>query len=184
MTFHIFLSIWNTPLQLQHHADTLENYFTKGKIKINSSKTQGIRFSRARSVPRIYINNIPIPCSRSVKYLGVTLDKTLTIRPHIINTVNKMKNIAGNLRTLLFNYKISICTRMRIYNSCILPIATYEVRSWLYCCKSNIKTLERQHSSTLRRIRSAWKYLKNTVIFQDFNSSLITHIARRQAETF
>lgn len=170
---------------LQHHIDSLEDYFTKWKIKINPTKTQAIHFSRARTdPPRIYIDNIPIPWARSVRYLGVTLDKTLTMRPHILNTVRKMKSSVAQLRSLLFNFKINIHTRMRIYNSCILPIATYAASSFLFCCKTNIKTLERAHSSTLRRIRRAWKYLKNTVVFRDLNSSPITHIVKKQAENF
>lgn len=171
--------------QLQHHIHILENYFTRWKIKINPSKTQAIHFSRARTdPPRVYINNTPIPWAKSVRYLGVELDKSLTFSKHVSNIIKKLKFTSENLRFLLFNPKINVHTRMRIYNACLLPIITYAASSWFFCSKTNIKKLETFHSKTLRRIRRAWRYMKNTVVFRDLNSSPIKQIVQRQASNF
>jgi hypothetical protein len=68
--------------QLQDHLNEISDYCKDWKNKINASKTQAIYFSRCtKNVPQteITLNGDGIPWSNVVKYLGVHLDKRLTV---------------------------------------------------------------------------------------------------------
>jgi Reverse transcriptase (RNA-dependent DNA polymerase) len=85
-----------TPLlvqdQLQDHLNEISDYCKDWKIKINASKTQAIYFSRCtKNVPQteITFNGDGIPLSNVVKYLGVHLDKRLTLESHISKSLEK-----------------------------------------------------------------------------------------------
>lgn len=78
----------------------LTNYCSKWKIKLNASKTQATFFTRRRSARllpsnEVSISNTTIPWRNELKYLGVTLDKTLTFRSHIDLTVEKTLKYIG-----------------------------------------------------------------------------------------
>jgi hypothetical protein len=58
-------------LQLQSHIDTLSQWFSKWKIKINESKSSFVTCAlRPHNCPPIIINNTVIPHSNEVKYLA------------------------------------------------------------------------------------------------------------------
>jgi hypothetical protein len=74
-------------MELQEQLDSLTDYFKRWKIKVNSSKTQAICFTRCWSPLRlpsfvIVLNKQEIPWTPEVKYLGVTFDKRLTFASH------------------------------------------------------------------------------------------------------
>jgi len=69
--------------RLQHHINLLEAWATKWKIKINETKSTQVMFTlRKNQYPPIFFNNILIPESPSVRYLGMHMDKKLTWREH------------------------------------------------------------------------------------------------------
>jgi hypothetical protein len=72
----------------------LTDYFKRWKIKVNSSKTQAIYFTRCWSPLRlsgfaIVLNDQKIPWDPEVKYLGVALDKRLTFASHTAKLIEK-----------------------------------------------------------------------------------------------
>lgn len=169
--------------QLQHHIDILENYCTQWKIKLNGNKTQAIHFSRQYTdPPRVFVEDNPINWSKTAKYLGLTLDRRLTFGPHVTQTINKMKIATAALRCLIFNPKINIYTRTLIYNACVKSIAIYAGPVFFQMAKTNVKRLETQYSSTLRKIRAAWRYLKNSVVFRDLGCEPLKTTVQRQLE--
>ncbi|GFU76661.1 RNA-directed DNA polymerase from mobile element jockey [Trichonephila clavipes] len=72
--------------QLHKHLARLEHWLSIWKIALNVEKTEAVFFSHhiKKKSPNIYIQNKHIPWSQSTKYLGVTLDKRLTFRQHLI----------------------------------------------------------------------------------------------------
>ncbi|KAA5588662.1 hypothetical protein F3G61_31455, partial [Pseudomonas aeruginosa] len=81
--------------KLQSAALTLGQWFRKWRIDINPAKSTAVLFQRGNSplissrirrrniTPPITLFGQPIPWVRKVKYLGVTLDASMTFRPHI-----------------------------------------------------------------------------------------------------
>ena len=67
----------------QINLDSIDNWATKCRIKINPNKSVYVPFMLKRiNPPPVYFHSIQIPSSSDVKYLGITLDKRLTWSPH------------------------------------------------------------------------------------------------------
>jgi hypothetical protein len=78
----------------QGQLDSLTDYFKRWKIKVNSSKTQAIYFTRCWSPLRlpsfgIVFNGQEIPWNPEVKYLGVTLDNRLTFASLMAKSIER-----------------------------------------------------------------------------------------------
>ncbi|GFY09381.1 RNA-directed DNA polymerase from mobile element jockey [Trichonephila clavipes] len=79
---------------LHKHLAELEDWYRKWKISINPGKTEAVFFSLGNSTrkpPPIHVQNHPVPWSRSVNYLGVTLDEHLSFKDHITKINNKFE---------------------------------------------------------------------------------------------
>ena len=76
-------------MRLQESLKQTAKYFTKWKIKINDSKIQGIIFPFNKSPKRIptrrlLMQNNEVVILDKIKYLGITLDKYLTYKAHMV----------------------------------------------------------------------------------------------------
>jgi hypothetical protein len=70
---------------LEHHLNTLQNWFEKWRIRINENKSCSITFTlRKSSTPCVSISDIQIPRKTGMKYLGMTIDSKLTWKQHIV----------------------------------------------------------------------------------------------------
>lgn len=79
--------------QIQTHLNNFSQWFTNWKIKINKSMSSFVTFTlRHHSCPAVSINNIDIPHSTEVKYLGLILDGRLTLSPHLKNKRKKLNS--------------------------------------------------------------------------------------------
>jgi hypothetical protein len=91
--------------RLENYLEVLKKYYRRWKIKINKEKTQAIYFTRRRTkeLPNGPINIFGenIEWSKEVKYLGVILDKTLTLGQHIQHAVEKVGKAVRILYPLL-----------------------------------------------------------------------------------
>jgi hypothetical protein len=67
-------------IKLQCGLSSMKIWCKRWNVKINEDKTQGIYFSRSRSLT---LNERYIPFVNSVKYLGVIFDRRVTWRLHI-----------------------------------------------------------------------------------------------------
>ena len=73
----VALSVHSSPMsasfQLQDYLDILSNWLKDWRIKANESKSVHVTFT-------ITLNSQPIPQSEEAKYLGIHLDKRLTLK--------------------------------------------------------------------------------------------------------
>jgi len=92
-------------IQLQRQLNSASEWFTKWRwrLRINETKTVAILFGwkRTSGVRQLEINNLPITWSKSVKYLGVTIDQNLNFSSHATNIVKKVTKIRGLLYPIL-----------------------------------------------------------------------------------
>lgn len=77
--------------RLQKSIEEIEEWCRNWRIEINADKSTAILFSRRRLKPtsNVQMFETDIPWEKSVKYLGVTLDKSLTWEAHIKTAINK-----------------------------------------------------------------------------------------------
>ncbi|GFW35979.1 RNA-directed DNA polymerase from mobile element jockey [Trichonephila clavipes] len=130
---------------LHKHLAELEDWYKKWKIAINPTKTEAVFFSKninTHPPAPVHVQNYPVPWSKTVKYLGVTLDKHLTFNPHIVNA----KKIPSSCMYLLpftsLEFAFEPKNRMLIYTSIIRSVLLYACPVWGHAARANIKILE------------------------------------------
>lgn len=131
--------------RLQLSISLLHDYFSKWKLKLNETKTEAIMFSRQRKFPQksIKICGYPIQWSKSVKYLGVHLDRKLNWTTHTTAVRSKGIKALGALSPLLNRRSnLSPHTKLSIYSTLVRPCLTYACPVWSGTTNANYKKLQ------------------------------------------
>ena len=142
---------------LQTHIDSLEKWFKKWRVLINSEKCQAIIFSRCRKRPRdnLRINNQEIPYTTCIKYLGTHLDNKLVWHRHVELTKSKGCGRIFLLFPLLKCPVLSFKRKVMLFKMLILPVLTFAVPAWCYIPKSVFKHLQIVQNKALRIIHNS-----------------------------
>ena len=94
----------NVEEKLLTTLDILGKYYRRNYLKPNPSKTQicafYLRNRCANCILNVYWNETKITNTQCPKYLGITLDRSLTYRSHCENTKHKIMTRNGILRKL------------------------------------------------------------------------------------
>lgn len=155
-------------IQLQHQLDLASAWFTKWRLKINCDKTVAVLFSRTRSkIPkRLKINNQVIDWSSNVKYLGVSLNRTLNFNPHVLNIVKKATRTRGILYPIL-NRKspVPLQTKINLIKMYICPILTHAGTAWApFISGQAWKRLEAVQNISLRSASGSPQFVRNKTL--------------------
>ena len=116
---------------LQQDLTNLNAWFKINKLSLNIQKTSVMEFwtnPSTKKLPQIKIDNIPLPTTKSTKFLGVTIDNTLAWSDHINNILRKLsinKNLIGKSRNLL-----NKAAKLKIYYAHIYPHLSYANTVW------------------------------------------------------
>lgn len=163
---------------VQSHLNLLEVWLNKWKITVNETKSSHVTFTlRREQCPPIYLNNIEIPQSTSMKYLGLHLDNKLTWRDHINKKKQHIELRLKNLYWLIGRTSsLSLDNKLLLYKTIIKPIWTYGVELWGCASKSNVAIMQRCQSKILRAITNAPWYLTNQMIHEDLGIPFITQV--------
>ncbi|GFU34824.1 RNA-directed DNA polymerase from mobile element jockey [Trichonephila clavipes] len=142
-------------IALNKHLALLEKYFNDWKIKINVDKTVAVLFTKARkpiAPPTLY--STPLRWSQTTKYLGITFDKTLTWKPHILYARDKFRIALKKLYPLICrNSNMYLYNKVLLYTAVLRPILSYGCPIWGYAANTNIKILETAQNSIIRCIK-------------------------------
>lgn len=175
---------------LQRSVDTLNTWFNKWCIKINSNKCETKIFTLRRPLdpPNIIVNNIPIPWNpkdSAVKYLGIYLDRKLTWSYHINKKLTEAYSRLAMLYPII-NRKSSLkmeCGTL-IYTSIIRPIFTYGSSVWSSTSKTNIHKLQVLQNKVIRIITNAQWYVRNTQLHKETEIPPIEEYIRKSSKNF
>jgi Reverse transcriptase (RNA-dependent DNA polymerase)/Endonuclease-reverse transcriptase len=191
----IFVSGQNPHLiqdDLQLHLNSISEYCNKWKIKINASKTQAIYFSRAtKNIPqricaeKIVLDGNRIPWSNEVKYLGVTLDKTLTFNSHVTKSIEKA-NLAFKILYSFLNRRSKLCVpnKLLLYKLCIRPILCYGIETWFDCAVTHRKKVQIFQNKQLKIILNRhWRH-STVALHEEAGVPLIEDFSRKITERF
>lgn len=144
--------------RMQTALSSAEEYFLNWKIKINKDKTQAILFPFNKSPKRnpsrvLSFQGHDIVLSKTIKYLGITLDQKLTFKEHV-NDVSTKAIRCGRALYPLLNKKSQLNkkNKLLIYKLCIRPILTYGCQIWKNCAKTHRKQLQIIQNKNLKII--------------------------------
>ena len=160
---------------LNEHLRDVETWLSNWRIKVNEQKCKHVTFSlRPENCPSISLNNVEIPHSNDVVYLGVHLDRRLTWRRHIEAKSTQLKLKSSSLHWLKNQQsRLALEYKVLLYNTIIKPIWTYGVQLWGNASKTNIDVIQRSQSRILRIITGAPWYIRNENIHKDLNIPLV-----------
>ena len=137
-------------LLLQKDLDTLQQWESNNKMEFHPDKCSLLQITnRLHPVNFIYnIHNTPLQATKSAKYLGVTIDDSLSWDPHIKTTFQKasftLSFLERNLR------KCPPHIKAQCYNSLVRPILDYGSCVWDPHLVTQIQKIEKIHKRAAR----------------------------------
>ena len=164
---------------LQSYLNSLETWYRDWKIKINETKSCHITFTLKQGIsPNATLNNVQIPSSSTVKYLGVHFDKKLNWAHHIHCTKIKLNSRLSILRRFLHSRsQLPLHTKLTIYKLFLKPLWTYGVQIWGTAKNSNLKKIQVSQNKIFRLITKAPPYISNHTLHSDLQMKTVTQVA-------
>jgi len=172
--------------RLQHHLNLLEAWATKWKIKVNETKSTQVTFTlrKGHSPPTLF-NNIIIPNSPSVRYLGLHMDTKLTWREHIIKKRKQIDHKFKQLYWLLGRKSLlSLENKVLVYKVAIKTIWTYGIELWGCASKSSIAIQQRCQSKILRSMVDAPWHVSNSTLHNDLGIPFINAVLHERSSKY
>jgi hypothetical protein len=153
-------------------------------MKANETKSAHVTFTTRRATcPPVHTNDVQLPQSDDVKYLGLHLDRRLTWHKHVF-TKRKQLGLTLTKMYWLLGRQSHLSTSNKLYKTIIKPIWTYGIQLWGTASTSNIEILERFQSKVLRMIVEAPWYVLNTLIRRDFHCPTVKEEIRRFSSSY
>ena len=143
---------------VQAALNRLVEWFSQWRLPLNSLKYETSFFSldpyQSRIQPSLHILNTPLKFNPHPTFLGVTFDRTLSFKHHVLSLRKKFHSRFRAFRSIASASwgpsKESLCT---LYKAFIHPIFTYASPGWFpYSSPTHITSVERMHRSSCRVI--------------------------------
>lgn len=176
---------------LEAAFNKVQKFFSSWKIKINSSKTELIVFSKSRVMKdklkhfRPEINGATLDWSDVVTYLGVDLDSSLTMRAHIDRTISKANGVIKSLFCIFKrNSAASLHTKLTIYKAYIRPILTYAGTLIDNSAKTHFSRLQVMENKCLRMALSKPYGTRNSSLHEQAKLPTIKEFINNNTKNF
>ena len=152
----------NNEVELEQAISTdlkrVDEWFDKNKMQRNPNKYTAIVFGNLRTgPPRFVCENTVIPLNEKVELLGVTIDKKLKFDAHVAKICRRVSQQVVVLRRM--KKMLPFETRMKLYQSFIVPHFNYCAETWNFCSKGATTKLEKLNERALR------------FVYRDYSSS-------------
>lgn len=166
----------NASTRVTWAAEEVIDYYDRWGLQCNVDKTECIMFTKKRAQsassrgykPTVKIKGIMLEYKKNVRYLGVILDKGLTMSEHVKNVIAKAKRIRGMLSSIIGWYsKVNIETKLAVIHACLMPILDYGIVQLLpRISKSNLLSIERQYRMALKSAGGFPKSLPSRILWE------------------
>lgn len=178
---------------LQRAAKALGDWFARWRIEVNPEKSAAVYFTRGhfnsktpkrRLIP-ITLYDRPIPWEKTVKYLGVTLDRRMSFAPH----VKRVRQTAAFYSSRLYHLvgrksKMSLRNKLTIYKACIRPVMTYASPVFAHAAPSILRKLQTLQNKFLRAAADAPWYVRNVNLHRDLRIPTIAEFMKETSKRF
>lgn len=167
----------------------LNRYFIRWKIKLNASKTQAIFFTRRRTRelpgPTITIDQEEIQWKTEAKYLGMILDKTMTLNKHVNYAIDKSNKIKHILFPLINRSSVlDQWNKLMVYKQIIRPALTYGCPLFPHIAPTNIKKMQLFQNQIIKMILNQPKYTRTQIIHEETEIPYIDEYITKLNDTF
>lgn len=158
--------------RLNESLQSIQNYLRKWKIRINTKKTQAILFTfdnKWKRTPnkQLMDDKHRIKLNKTVCYLGITFDKKLTFKEHIIFAINKVNRCFRALYPLLApKSHLSPKNKQLVYTTIIRPILVYGSPVWASAARTHKHKCNVMQNKILKTIHKMRMRTPTTIIEQ------------------
>ncbi|CAF4918888.1 unnamed protein product [Pieris macdunnoughi] len=119
-----------------------------------------------------------VPWKTPVTYLGVTIDRRLSMRHHVKRAVGRAKGAMNALYPLTGNILLRV--KLALYKLYVRPHLTYAAPAWYsYTKECNRQRLRIVQNINLRRAVGAPRYVRNATIARDLRMESIDEFVAR-----
>jgi methyl coenzyme M reductase subunit D len=148
---------------LQHTGRKVQQYMDKWKINLNKQKTQALfitnRYSRQLPGNNIKFLNENIKWENEAKYLGMVIDKRVTLKQHVDYVSNRAHTALRLLYPLISrNSQLNVQNKLLIYKLAIRPIFTYGCPAFGSMAKTHLQKLQVLQNKFLRIVLNKTRY--------------------------
>lgn len=165
-------------VKLQRALDALPEWLEKWRLAVNVAKTQALAVGIMKPTPMTLMGE-QVQWAPSVKYLGVKIDRSLSMTPHVLQAAAQARAARHLLRPVL-NSALPLRAKLGIYKAYIRTRLTYAAPAWYaLVSESNKKRLRAQQSLTLRTIVNAPRFVRNATIARDLGVESIDAFVQR-----
>ncbi|KAG8232081.1 hypothetical protein J437_LFUL012439 [Ladona fulva] len=108
-------------------------WYSKWRLGVNAKKTQAILFTMkttADDPDPIIVEAEEVPWSSTAIYLGVTLDRRLSLKQHAKANASKARSRGRLIRPLLRSPLLKLQTKTQLYQMTILSMLLYASSAW------------------------------------------------------
>ncbi|GFR59550.1 RNA-directed DNA polymerase from mobile element jockey [Elysia marginata] len=160
-------AIWSTAehattakVRVQATVDKVFKWSQDWGLTINLNKTVTTKFSlktKERDVT-LTMNGQPLPTEDTQTFLGITLDKRLTWKPHI-QKINQKAIRRSQIMKKLSGTKWGANSKIlrQVYQGYIRPVMEYAPPAWSTAATSNLTSLSKTQNQNLRIVLGAIK---------------------------
>ena len=145
----------HTEMEMQHLMDSFEAACTALGLTISLKKTVLMYQptpGKTYVEPSIHFYGQKLPVVPKFVYLGSTLNCSNSIDDEVGLRISKASHAFGILHKRLWSrHGISICTKVKVYNACVLTVLLYASETWTTYTR-HLKQLERFYQQCLRKI--------------------------------
>lgn len=169
--------------RVQKVLDLLPNWLDKWRMAVNVGKTAALLVGpgRKRPPPPLKLRGMDVKWENSVKYLGVHIDRLLSMNIHVDNTTRTAKAANALLWPVLYS-KLPLRTKVGVYKTYVRTRLTYAAPAWYaLCSRRNKSRLETVQNSSLRTCTRAGRYVRNDLIRKDIGIETVEEFVVRMA---
>lgn len=173
--------------KIQKQIDHTLPWLYKWKLTLNTEKTVAVQFGKKlKKTKQLLINDLRIPWSNNIRYLGVNIDKHLKFSKHVSEITSSARRVRGALYPVLSRWSpLSMKTKLSIYKMYILSRITYASPAWgAFISPTNWRSLETIQSSTTRIISDSPWFVRNASISNSFNLPTVRETITKSAQRF
>ena len=175
--------ISESPDGLQTSLNKLDNYCKYWNLQVNIKKTNVMIFNKLGRLihkEKFFIGNKPVAIASEYKYLGLLFKPSGTFSHAVNNLTNKAKKAMFSLRSTLTSDRLLVQPKMKLFDSCIKPIALYCSEVWIMdIIKVSKGGIEKRFNSVTPE-KMHVKYLKNMLEVDRgaVNSAVLSELGR------
>lgn len=171
--------------KMQRVLDALPQWLEDWRLTVNVAKTQALFVGQRLLPPPLLMLGNRVEWAPTVKYLGVTIDRRLSMAPHVRNIIGQARAARALLRPVLTS-RLPLRTKLGVYKAYIRSRLTYAAPAWYaLVAESRRKELRAQQALAIRALVNAPRFVRNATISRDLNvESLDDFIGRMSAAMF